>query len=129
MPAVRIAGVFLTSPKTIGQRPVRVKTKIRDGGIQFDIPELRDLPQRLDAVLDAIYAAFGIGGDDLVGVDGRSRELAEEIILVQVLPNEAEARGLLALMLHCELGGPRGGDLMADTFLFPSRIRNCGHFL
>jgi RNA polymerase sigma-70 factor (ECF subfamily) len=91
----------------MGQRLVRAKTKIRDGGIQFEIPEPRDLPQRLDAVLDAIYAAFGIGWDDLVGVDGRSRELAEEAIwlarvLLQLMPNEAEVSGLLALMLHCE---------------------------
>ncbi len=105
--AVRIAGVFLISPKTMGQRLVRAKTKIRDGGIQFEIPEPHDLPQRLDAVLDAIYAAFGIGWDDLVGVDGRSRELAEEAIwlarvLLQLMPNEAEVSGLLALMLHCE---------------------------
>ena len=105
--AARIAGVFLISPKTMGQRLVRAKTKIRDGGIQFEIPEPRDLPQRLDAVLDAIYAAFGIGWDDLVGVDGRGRELAEEAIwlarvLLQLIPNEAEVSGLLALMLHCE---------------------------
>jgi predicted RNA polymerase sigma factor len=105
--AARIAGVFLISPKTMGQRLVRAKTKIRDGGIQFEIPEPRDLPQRLDAVLDAIYAAFGIGWDDLVGIDGRSPELAEEAIwlarvLLQLMPNEAEVRGLLALMLHCE---------------------------
>jgi predicted RNA polymerase sigma factor len=105
--AARIAGVFLISPKTMGQRLVRAKTKIRDGGIQFEIPEPRDLPERLDAVLDAIYAAFGIGWDDLVGVDGRSRELAQEAIwlarvLLQLMPNEAEVGGLLALMLHCE---------------------------
>ena len=105
--AARIAGIFLISPKTMGQRLVRAKTKIRDGGIQFEIPEPRDLPQRLDAVLEAIYAAFGIGWDDLAGVDGRSRELAEEAIwlarvLLQLMPNEAEVSGLLALMLHCE---------------------------
>ena len=105
--AARIAGVFLISPKTMGQRLVRAKTKIRDGGIKFEIPEPRDLQQRLDAVLDAIYAAFGIGWDDLAGVEGRSRELAEEAIwlarvLLQLMPNEAEVSGLLALMLHCE---------------------------
>lgn len=105
--AGHIAGVFLISPKTMGQRLVRAKTKIRDGGIQFEIPEPRDLPQRLDAVLDAIYAAFGVGWDDLAGVDGRGRELAEEAIwlarvLLQLMPNQPEVSGLLALMLHCE---------------------------
>ena len=72
--AARIAGAFLVSPKTMGQRLVRAKTKIRDGGIQFEVPQARELPQRLDAVLEAIYAAFGIGWDDMAGVDQRGRD-------------------------------------------------------
>jgi predicted RNA polymerase sigma factor len=105
--AARIAGAFLVSPKTMGQRLVRAKTKIRDGGIQFEVPQDRELPQRLDAALEAIYAAFGIGWDDMAGVDQPGRDLAEEAIwlarvLRQLLPDEAEVRGLLALMLHCE---------------------------
>jgi RNA polymerase sigma-70 factor (ECF subfamily) len=105
--AVRIAHAFLVSPTTMGQRLVRAKTKIRDGGIQFAVPQEHELPQRLDAVLDAIYAAFGIGWDDVAGVDQRGRELAEEAIwlarvLLQLMHREAEVRGLLALMLHCE---------------------------
>lgn len=105
--AVRIAGAFLVSPKTMGQRLVRAKTKIRDGGIRFEVPERRQLPQRLDAVLDAIYAAFGIGWDNMAGADQGGRGLAEEAIwlvrvLLQLMPNEAEVQGLLALMLHCE---------------------------
>src|ERR1700731_921106 len=105
--AARIAHAFLVSPTTMGQRLVRAKTKIRDGGIQFEVPLLRELPQRLDAVLQAIYAAFGIAWDDLAGVDQRGRDLAEEAIwlarvLLQLMPKEAEVRGLLALMLHCE---------------------------
>jgi RNA polymerase sigma-70 factor (ECF subfamily) len=105
--AARIAGAFLLPPKTMGQRLVRAKTKIRDGGIRFEIPDGRDLPQRLDAVLEAIYAAFGIGWDDMVGADQRGRDLTEEAIwlarvLLQLMPNEAEVCGLLALMLHCE---------------------------
>lgn len=105
--AARIAGAFLVSPKTMGQRLVRAKTKIRDGGIQFEIPDQRDLPQRLDAVLEAIYAAFGIGWDDTVGADQRGQDLAEEAIwlarvLLQFMPGEPEVEGLLALMLHCE---------------------------
>jgi RNA polymerase sigma-70 factor (ECF subfamily) len=115
--AARIAGAFLVSPKTMGQRLVRAKTKIRDGGIQFEVPQNRELPQRLDAVLEAIYAAFGIGWDDMAGVDQPGRDLAEEAIwlarvLLQLLPDEAEVRGLLALMLHCEArrGARRGPD-------------------
>jgi len=109
--AARIAQAFLVSPAAMGQRLVRTKTKIRDGGIQFEVPQERELPQRLDAVLDAIYAAFGIGWDDMAGVDQRGRDLAEEAIwlarvLVQVMPQEAEVRGLLALMLHCEARRP-----------------------
>lgn len=105
--AVRIAHAFLVSPTTMGQRLVRAKTKIRDGGIQFEIPQERELPQRLDAVLEAIYAAFGIGWDDMAGVDQRGRDLAEEAIwlarvLLQLMPGEAEVRGLLSLMLYCE---------------------------
>jgi predicted RNA polymerase sigma factor len=105
--AARIAHAFLISPTTMGQRLVRAKTKIRDGGIQFEIPQERELPQRLDAVLEAIYAAFGIGWDDMAGVDQRGRDLAEEAIwlarvLLQLMPREAEVHGLLALMLHCE---------------------------
>jgi predicted RNA polymerase sigma factor len=105
--AVRIAHAFLVSPKTMGQRLVRAKTKIRDGGIRFAVPQEHELPQRLDAVLEAIYAAFGIGWDDMAGVDQRGRDLAEEAIwlarvLLQLMPSEAEVLGLLALMLHCE---------------------------
>jgi predicted RNA polymerase sigma factor len=105
--AARIAQAFLVSPTTMGQRLVRAKTKIRNGGIQFEVPLEHELPQRLDAVLEAIYAAFGIGWDDMAGVDQSGRELAEEAIwlgrvLLQLMPKEAEVRGLLALMLHCE---------------------------
>jgi RNA polymerase sigma-70 factor (ECF subfamily) len=115
--AARIAHAFLVSPTTMGQRLVRAKTKIRDGGIRFEVPQERELPQRLDAVLEAIYAAFGIGWDDMAGVDQRGRDLAEEAIwlarvLLQLMPREAEVRGLLALMLHCEARRParRGLD-------------------
>jgi predicted RNA polymerase sigma factor len=105
--AARIAQAFLIAPKTMGQRLFRAKTKIRSGGIQFEIPQERDLPERLEAVLEAIYAAFGIGWDDMAGADQRGRDLAEEAIwlarvLLQLMPGEAEVQGLLALMLHCE---------------------------
>src|SRR5438552_7767054 len=105
--AARIAQAFLIAPKTMGQRLFRAKTKIRSGGIPFEIPPERDLPERLDAVLEAIYAAFGLGWDDMAGADQRGRDLAEEAmwlarVLLQLMPGEAEVQGLLALMLYCE---------------------------
>lgn len=115
--AARIAQAFLVAPKTMGQRLSRAKTKIRSGGIPFDIPQARDLPERLDAVLEAIYAAFGLGWDDMAGADERGRNLAEEAVwlarvLLQLMQGEREVHGLLALMLHCEARRParRGPD-------------------
>jgi len=109
--AVRIAQTFLIAPKTMGQRLFRAKTKIRSAGIPFEIPQERDLPERLGAVLEAIYAAFGIGWDDMFGIDQRGRDLAEEAIwlarvLLELMPGEPEVQGLLALMLHCEARRP-----------------------
>jgi RNA polymerase sigma-70 factor (ECF subfamily) len=113
--AARVAGAFLVPHKTMGQRLFRAKTKIRQGGIPFEIPQERELPERLDAVLEAIYASFGIGWDDMEGGDQRGRELAEEAIwlarvLLQLMPNEAEVKGLLALMLYCEARRPARRD-------------------
>ena len=115
--AARIAQAFLLAPKTMGQRLFRAKIKIRSGGIPFEIPRERDLPERLEAVLEAIYAAFGIGWDDLAGMDQPGRDLTEEAIwlgrvLLQLMPGDAEVQGLLALMLHCEARRParRGQD-------------------
>src|ERR1700677_1144940 len=76
--AARIAHAFLISPTTMGQRLVRAKTKIRDSGIQFEVPQEHELPQRLDAVLEAISAAFGIGWDDMAGIGESGRERAGE---------------------------------------------------
>lgn len=109
--AARIAQAFLVSPATMGQRLVRVKTKIRAAGIPFEVPNVSELPGRLDAVLEAIYAAFGIGWSATAGIDERGRGLAEEAIwlarvLLDLMPDEPEALGLLSLMLHCEARGP-----------------------
>jgi predicted RNA polymerase sigma factor len=105
--AATIANAFLLQPATMGQRLSRAKTKIRDAGIAFEIPDRHELPERVEAVLEAIYAAYGSGWDDLNGADARRRGLTEEAmwlarVLLEVLPGEPEARGLLALMLFCE---------------------------
>jgi len=105
--AETIASAFLISPTSMGQRLVRAKAKIRNAGIPFRIPEREELAERLDTVLDAIYAAFAEGWNDAAGTDAAQRDLAEEAIFLgrvvtELLPEEAEALGLLALMLHAE---------------------------
>jgi len=103
----RMAGAFLTSPSTLGQRLVRAKARIRAAGIPFEYPQASDLPQRLQDVLDGIYAAYGTGWDGVDGADPLSRGLTTEAIelcriLCALMPNEPEPLGLLALMLFCE---------------------------
>jgi RNA polymerase sigma-70 factor (ECF subfamily) len=105
--AATIASAFLVAPTTMGQRLARAKSKLRQAGIPFRVPERVDLRERLDSVLDAIYAAFAEGWSDPAGTDARRRNLAEEGIwlgrlVVSLLPDEPEAIGLLALMLHAE---------------------------
>jgi len=105
--AATIASAFLISPATMGQRLVRAKNKIKQAGIPFRVPERADLRERLDAVLEAIYAAFAEGWSDPAGTEARRRNLAEEGIwlgrlVASLLPDEPEALGLLALMLHAE---------------------------
>ena len=109
--AAAIASAFLMSPTTMGQRLVRAKTKIRHAGIPFVIPGREELPARLDTVLDAIYAAFAEGWTDAAGTDLARRDLAEEAIFLgrlvnDLLPDQPEALGLLALMLHAEARRP-----------------------
>lgn len=101
--AQRIGSAFLVAPSTMGQRLVRAKAKIKHAALRFEVPDLREVPDRLDDVLRAVYVAYGSGWDDLAG----GRGLAEEAIflgrtLVSLLPQEPEALGLLALMLYCE---------------------------
>jgi RNA polymerase sigma-70 factor (ECF subfamily) len=99
-----IARAFLQPEATVAQRLVRAKAKIRTAAIPFRVPPAHLLPERLPPVLACIYLVFSEGyaattGDALV-----RRELCDEAIrlgrlVVQLMPDEPEARGLLALML------------------------------
>ena len=105
--AKAIASAFLMSPAAMGKRLVRAKDKMRHAGVPFRVPEREELAGRLDTVLDAIYAAFAEGWTDPVGTDVVHRDLTEEAfflarIATELLPEEPEAFGLLAFMLHAE---------------------------
>ena len=105
--AARIASAFLVSPIAMSQRLVRAKTKIREAAIPFCVPEPPEWNERLTFVLDAIYSAYTTGWESLMDVSSTHHALAGDAIaigrtLVQLMPAEPEALGLLALMLHCE---------------------------
>ncbi len=113
--AATIGSAFLLAPATMGQRLVRAKQKIKQAGIPFRVPERAEIGERLAAVLEAIYAVFAEGWSDPAGTDSRRRNLAAEGIwlgrlVASLLPQEPEALGLLALMLHAEArrGARRG---------------------
>ena len=103
--AAAIASAFLVSPAAMSQRLVRAKTKIRDAGVPFSEPDLESAPERLQAVLEAVYAVFTQGWSDPTGADPKSRGLVDEALflgrlLAELLPGEPEPKGLLALMLY-----------------------------
>ncbi len=105
--AARIASAFLVSPAALSQRLVRAKTKIRTAGIAFEVPEASEWPERLGDVLEAVYAAYGTGWDDVAGTDAMKSGLAREAIdlaamLTSLVPDAAEVWGLLALLAFCQ---------------------------
>jgi len=98
-----IAHAFLTPKATMAQRIVRGKAKIRDAKIPYVVPSLTDLPERLDAVLSAIYLVFNEGyaasqGASLLRVDLTVEAIRLGRVLLDLLP-DPEVKGLLALML------------------------------
>ena len=127
--ATQIANAFLVSPAAMAQRLVRAKIKIRDARIPFRVPDRCELPERLDAVLNAIYACYAEGWADAAGADPVRMELATEAIfmgrlLVELIPEEPEAWGLLALMLFAEARRPARRDSRGE--FVPLMQQDCG---
>jgi RNA polymerase sigma-70 factor (ECF subfamily) len=101
--AKAIASAFLVSPASMGQRLVRAKLHIKASGIPFSVPDRHEMPERLNAILEALYAAYSTGWDESEGAS----ELAPEAIwlsrlIATLLPEEPEAKALLAMMLYTE---------------------------
>jgi RNA polymerase sigma-70 factor (ECF subfamily) len=129
--AAAIASVFLVSPAAMGKRLVRAKAAIKGAGIPFATPGRDELHGRLEAVLDAIYAAFAEGWTQPLGTDALRGDLAGEAIfltrlVVALMPDEPEALGLLALMLHIE--ARRAARRCADGDYVPLAEQDATHW-
>ena len=110
-----IARAFLVPEPTMAQRLVRAKNKIKAANIPYRVPEAAELPDRLRPVLSVIYLVFNEGyvassGDALVRVDLCAEAIRLARLLVELMPDEAEAYGLLALMLLAESRRPARVD-------------------
>jgi RNA polymerase sigma-70 factor (ECF subfamily) len=102
-----IASALLLKPATLAQRLVRAKARIREAGLRFEWPQDHDLPERCRAVLDAVYAAYTLGWHHTALDVATQAELASEAVFLaalcaRLMPDNAEALGLLALLQFCE---------------------------
>lgn len=123
-----IARAFLTTPSTLAQRIVRAKNKIRDAAIPYEVPARNELPERLRAVLQAIYLVFNEGysastGDSLVRADLAQEAIRLGRLLVELLP-EPEVLGLLALMLVQDSRRAARVDAQGDLIVLEEQDRS-----
>ncbi|MCC6984274.1 MAG: RNA polymerase subunit sigma-70 [Bauldia sp.] len=107
--AADIASAFLIPPAAMSQRLVRAKARIKEAGIPFRVPDADEIAERLDTVLEAIYATYSKGWGEIG--EGSAQSLAEEAIwlaqlVAALLPAEPEAKAMLALMLYAEARRP-----------------------
>ncbi len=123
-----IAKAFLTTPRTLAQRIVRAKTKIRETPIPYEVPAPQELPERLDAVLHVIYLVFNEGYSAAAGAAVTRAELTCEAIrlcrlLVELQP-EPEVIGLLSLMLLQESRRPARTSPAGELILLENQDRS-----
>ena len=126
---VDIARVFLVPEATIGQRISRAKAKIAKARIPYRVPDAHELPDRLRPVLATVYAVFTAGHHAPVGEQGGRVDLADEAIrlarvLVELMPDEAECVGLLALTLATNARRPARTDSSGEMVLLADQDRS-----
>jgi RNA polymerase sigma-70 factor, ECF subfamily len=123
-----IARAYLAPVATLAQRIVRAKTKIKDERIPYRVPEPRELPERLEAVLRVVYLVFNEGyasssGPALTRTDLSGEAVRLGRLLVELLP-EPEVMGLLALMLFAEARRPTRATPDGDLILLGEQDRS-----
>jgi RNA polymerase sigma-70 factor, ECF subfamily len=128
---VEIARAFRVPEPTMAQRLVRAKAKIRDAGIPYRVPREADLPERLRAVLAVVYLIFNEGymassGETLVRDDLCAEAIRLGRVLAELMPDEPEVQGLLALMLLIE--SRRAARTSPDGELVPLGEQDAGRW-